>query len=104
MSMSLPRYSRIAGTGSWLPPNRLTNAALAAQLEIIHRDEIGHVAIGSKWFRYICEQRKLDARSIFRQLVDEYMKGSLKGPFDEVVRMQAGFSEEELADLRAMEL
>jgi 3-oxoacyl-[acyl-carrier-protein] synthase III len=26
------RYSRIAGTGSYLPPNRLTNADLAAQL------------------------------------------------------------------------
>lgn len=77
---------------------------LAAHLEIIHRDEIGHVAIGSKWFRYVCEQRKLDARATFRRLVDEYMKGSLKGPFDAVVRVQAGFSEEELADLRAMEL
>src|SRR5215212_669519 len=26
------RYSRITGTGSYLPPNRLTNQALAAQL------------------------------------------------------------------------
>ena len=77
---------------------------LVAHLEIIHRDEIGHVAIGSQWFRYICDQRKLDARETFRCLVDEYMKGSLKGPFDDVVRMQAGFSEEEMADLRAMEL
>lgn len=77
---------------------------LVAHLEIIHRDEIGHVAIGSNWFRYVCDQRQLDPRATFRQLVDDYMKGSLKGPFDEVVRMQAGFSEEELADLRAMEL
>lgn len=77
---------------------------LVAHLEIIHRDEIGHVAIGSKWFRYVCDQRHLDARATFRQLVDEYMKGSLKGPFDDVVRMQAGFSEDELADLRTMEL
>lgn len=29
---SLPRYSRIAGTGSFLPPRRLTNEALARQL------------------------------------------------------------------------
>jgi uncharacterized ferritin-like protein (DUF455 family) len=77
---------------------------LVAQLEIIHRDEIGHVAIGNKWFRYLCDQRQLDARATFRGLIDEYMNGSLKGPFDEVVRMQAGFSEEEMADLRAMEL
>ena len=29
---STPRYSRIAGTGSFLPPKRLTNEALAAEL------------------------------------------------------------------------
>jgi uncharacterized ferritin-like protein (DUF455 family) len=32
------------------------------------------------------------------------MKGTLRGPFDEVARIQAGFSPEELADLNAMEL
>lgn len=30
---SSPKYSRITGTGSYLPPNRVTNEALAAQLE-----------------------------------------------------------------------
>ena len=29
---SLPRYARITGTGSYLPPRRLTNAQLAAEL------------------------------------------------------------------------
>jgi 3-oxoacyl-[acyl-carrier-protein] synthase III len=32
MTTSLPRYSRIAGTGSFLPPRRLSNAELARQL------------------------------------------------------------------------
>ena len=32
MNATLPRYSRITGTGSYLPPNRLTNDDLAAQL------------------------------------------------------------------------
>ena len=32
MTPSLPRYSRITGTGSYLPPKRLTNDMLAAQL------------------------------------------------------------------------
>ena len=73
---------------------------LVAHLQIIHRDEIGHVAIGSKWFRFLCEQRQLDARVTFGQLIEEYMSGSLKGPFDEIARMQAGFSAEEMADLR----
>lgn len=83
---------------------QVKDTELVAHLDIIHRDEIGHVAIGSHWFRYVCEQRQLDARSTFRQLVDDYMNGSLKGPFDAVVRLQAGFSEDELADLRALEL
>ncbi|MEO8057341.1 MAG: beta-ketoacyl-ACP synthase III [Burkholderiales bacterium] len=34
MTPSSPRYSRITGTGSYLPPNRLTNEALAAQLAL----------------------------------------------------------------------
>ena len=34
MTPSAPRYSRITGTGSYLPPNRLTNEALAAQLAL----------------------------------------------------------------------
>ncbi|MBK7529569.1 beta-ketoacyl-ACP synthase III [Piscinibacter sp.] len=32
MSSITPRYSRITGTGSYLPPNRVSNEALAAQL------------------------------------------------------------------------
>ena len=70
------------------------------RLKIIHRDEIGHVAIGSRWFRYLCEQRNLDSREMFTKLLDEYMDGPLKGPFDDVVRIQAGFTEQELSDLR----
>lgn len=73
-------------------------------LKIIHHDEIGHVAIGSRWFKYVCEQRGLDARAQFKQLIQEYMNGTLKGPFDTVVRIQAGFTEQELEDLSAMEL
>jgi len=73
-------------------------------LEIIQRDEIGHVAIGSHWFKYLCELRKLDYRVTFKQLIQDYMKGSLRGPFDEVARLQAGFTEEEIADLNALEI
>ena len=34
MTSTPPRYSRITGTGSFLPPNRLSNKALAAQLAL----------------------------------------------------------------------
>jgi uncharacterized ferritin-like protein (DUF455 family) len=73
-----------------------------ALLEIILRDEIGHVEIGSRWFRWLCEQRGLVADSVFRELIQCYMKGQIKGPFHRDARLQAGFSEVELVALEQM--
>ncbi|MCW8900486.1 MAG: ferritin-like domain-containing protein [Gammaproteobacteria bacterium] len=70
-------------------------------LAIVHHDEIGHVEIGTRWFRYLCEQREIDSEKIFKELIDKYMKGSLRGPFDHDVRKQAGFTEEELLYLES---
>lgn len=71
----------------------------AALLGIILRDEIGHVAIGTRWFRHVCAERGLAPEPTFRQLVSEHLKGRIKGPFHYAARLQAGFSEEELASL-----
>jgi uncharacterized ferritin-like protein (DUF455 family) len=65
-------------------------------LKIIHRDEIGHVEIGSRWFQYLCHERGLEPANTFTTLISQYMAGKLKGPFDKVVRRKAGFSEAEL--------
>jgi uncharacterized ferritin-like protein (DUF455 family) len=70
--------------------------AAAAILDIILRDEIGHVRIGDRWFRYCCLQRGLEPESSFRALVEEYFIGRLKGPFNLDARRQVGFSEAEL--------
>lgn len=70
-------------------------------LTIIHRDEIGHVKAGTRWFRYLCEQRKLNSEEVFKELINEYMKGILRGPFDHDVRKRAGFTEEELLFLES---
>ncbi|MGB3918889.1 MAG: ferritin-like domain-containing protein [Thiothrix litoralis] len=74
-----------------------------AILEIILRDEIGHVRIGSHWFRYCCAQRGLEPEATFRQLIREVLQGPLRGPFYTEARLQAGFSANELAQLEAME-
>lgn len=72
-------------------------------LDVIYREEIGHVEIGTRWFRFLCARRGLDARATFRALLSEYMAGRIRGPYDELGRMHAGFTEEELADLKALE-
>ena len=74
-----------------------------ALLEIILRDEIGHVEIGSRWFRWLCGERAMVPESTFRELIGRYMKGQLKGPFHRDARLQAGFSEDELAALEQMD-
>lgn len=73
-----------------------------AILEIILRDEIGHVEIGSRWFKYLCAQRGLDAQATFRQLIRDYFSGELRGPFHHAARRQAGFSDEEMAALERL--
>ena len=74
-----------------------------ALLEIILRDEIGHVEIGSRWFRWLCEQRDLAPEPTFRKLISQYLKGRIKGPFHREARLQAGFSEEELTALEQLD-
>lgn len=65
-------------------------------MEVIYRDEIGHVRIGDYWFRRLCEQQSLDAEATFRKLVDQYMGGKLRGPFNHAARIEAGFRQQEL--------
>ncbi|HWR76750.1 MAG TPA: ferritin-like domain-containing protein [Thiobacillus sp.] len=71
-------------------------------LAIIERDEIGHVAIGSHWFGWLCAARGLEAEATFRQLLVNYDAPPLKPPFNLAARRKAGFSESELAWLSGL--
>ncbi|PKM42147.1 MAG: DUF455 domain-containing protein [Gammaproteobacteria bacterium HGW-Gammaproteobacteria-1] len=73
-----------------------------ALLDIILRDEIGHVAIGDRWFRHLCAERGLAVETTYRSLMDEYMKGPPRGLFHLEARRSAGFSEAELAYLQGV--
>lgn len=75
--------------------------AAAAILDIILRDEIGHVTIGNRWFQYLCDQRGLDIVATFEALRQQYQAPKLRPPFNMEARKQAGFSEIELAYLNA---
>ncbi len=74
----------------------------AASLDVILRDEIGHVAIGNRWFLALCEQRGLEPMATYNGLIDEYLQGPLRPPFHIEARREAGFSEEELAYLEGV--
>lgn len=73
-----------------------------AVLEIILRDEVGHVAIGSRWFKYFCQQRGLDSEQTFRELIGQYFTRQMCGPFDYAARQKAGFTVTELKALECM--
>lgn len=77
------------------------NAAVEV-LRIILRDEIGHVEIGTRWFRYLCAQRHLQPEATFVQLLHQYMKGQVKKPFYYQARQQAGFNESEMRMLEEL--
>jgi uncharacterized ferritin-like protein (DUF455 family) len=64
-------------------------------LDIILRDEIGHVAIGNTWFNWLCTQHKLDPIATFEALCAQYKAPKLRPPFNFEARKQAGFSDEE---------
>ncbi len=66
-------------------------------LNIIYRDEIGHVAIGSHWFKYCCQQRGVSVYQTFRKLLKTYLKNGMNTEFNHEARLQAGFDDMELA-------
>jgi uncharacterized ferritin-like protein (DUF455 family) len=70
-------------------------------LDIILHDEIGHVAIGNHWYRYLCSQRGLDPVAHYAVLARQYSAPRIKGPLNLDARRKAGFEEAELALLES---
>lgn len=77
------------------------DAESARVLRAILAEEIGHVAIGSRWFRFLCERRGLDPEATFAELLPRAARGALRGPFNRSARLAAGFSASELAAIAA---
>ncbi len=76
------------------------DAAGAAILDTILRDEIGHVLVGNRWYGYLCDQRGLEPVATYAVLAREYRAPRLRGPFNIRARQAAGFSNAELAALQ----
>lgn len=79
---------------------QLGDDATADILVVILREEVGHVAAGSRWFRWHCEREGVESEATFRRLLVEYGRGVLYGPFNLDARSAAGFSDEELRALQ----
>lgn len=73
--------------------------AAAEILDIILRDEIGHVATGNRWFGWLCASRKLNPVATYAALTVKYKAPPMRGPFNLEARKAAGFTDAELAAL-----
>ncbi|WP_052177703.1 ferritin-like domain-containing protein [Methylotenera sp. G11] len=76
---------------------QIGDADAAGILDIILRDEIGHVAIGNHWFNWLCSQRGLEPIAAYRALATQYRAPAMRKPLNMEARRKAGFTEEELA-------
>jgi uncharacterized ferritin-like protein (DUF455 family) len=97
----VPRTMEARGLDA-IPPLRAKLAQAgdegAAQiLDVLLRDEVGHVEIGNRWYFYLCAERGLEPIATYDRLTAEYKAPVLRGPFNIEARRRAGFSEAELA-------
>lgn len=73
-------------------------------LDIIFKDEIGHVKIGNYWYQYLCQKRGLDPIKTFDLLIKKHIGTNLRGPFNIEARLLSNFSQNELDYLEHPEL
>ena len=85
-----PMQAKLRKVGS---PHALRAVAI---LDILLRDEIGHVAIGNHWYRHVCAQRGLEPLATYALLARQYGAPRLKGPLNLDARRAAGFEALEL--------
>lgn len=72
-----------------------------AALEVILAEEVRHVAIGTHWFNYCCEQENKPPAETFLALLRSHFTGKIRGPFNLAARKEAGFSKVEMDALMA---
>jgi uncharacterized ferritin-like protein (DUF455 family) len=86
-----PMRSRFAAAG---------DGRAVAILDVILRDEIGHVAVGNRWYRWLCERDALDPLALYDTLAARHDAPRPVPPFNFEAREKAGFTPEELERLR----
>ncbi len=71
-------------------------------LELILREEVAHVAAGSRWFAWCCARDEVDAETTFAALVQKFARGAIRNPLNADARRAAGFSDGDLARLAVL--
>ncbi len=74
--------------------------AAAGILDTILADEVGHVAIGNHWYRWLCEERGVDPMLVFGQLMIQHRAPKIRPPLNRPARLAGGFT---IAELDAWE-
>jgi uncharacterized ferritin-like protein (DUF455 family) len=72
----------------------------AAILDVILRDEVGHVAIGNRWYRHLCSREGLDPVAHYAVLAARHQAPRPRAPFNLEARSAAGFTAAELQALQ----
>jgi uncharacterized ferritin-like protein (DUF455 family) len=80
---------------------RAGDTRAVAILDIILRDEVGHVAVGNRWYGWLCAERGLDPVAHYAALARTHRAPRLKPPFNLQARRAAGFSADELTALQS---
>ncbi len=70
------------------------DARSAAILRRIYRDEIRHVSIGARWFAHGCAEAGIDKVAHWHSLLGRHFRGTLKPPFNDEARAEAGMEPE----------
>ena len=70
-------------------------------LDVILRDEVGHVAVGNHWYRWLCARAGLDPVAHYALLAQRHHAPPLRGPFNTEARRAAGFTDDEIAALHS---
>lgn len=63
-------------------------------LDRIYADEIRHVSVGTRWFEWLCDERRVEPQATWQTLVKSRFRGSLKAPFNDSARRNAGLTQE----------
>lgn len=71
-------------------------------LDIILRDEVGHVEAGSRWFNHLCRKAGKDPEATYFELLDAFAPGIPSLPLARDHRLRAGFTVSELDRLEAL--